>query len=600
MNDANRALATQIGHALTLHRSGDLGRALEIYRQLAEDAPNEPRVLSLFGAATLQFGRTIEGLELLTRSLELEPDQPRTMCNVAAGLSTLNRLHEALDFLGRAIALEPAFAGAHYQRAITLRDLGRLDEALLGFSRAIALDESFAEALNGRGDARRELGQLDEALEDFDRAVALRPEYADAHYNRGVALQDLKRLEASLVSYGRALELNAEMADAYNNRGRALRALNRPQEALADYERAIALRPAFAQAFNNRGVALKVLRRTEEARASYERAIALQPGFADAHWNLGLLHLLAGNFDAGWKLYEWRWKLQPARSFARPLWLGEQPITGKTLLVHAEQGLGDGLQFCRYIPLLGRLGCRIVVEVPAALLSVISTLMADFRIVERGDPLPEFDFHCPIMSLPLAFNTRMDSIPAATPYLFASTQKCLAVRRMLGVKTRPRVGLVWSGVSAHEDDPNRSLELASLQRILDLPIEFHSLQKKCGAADQAALRRFPQVLDHHLELADFSDTAALISEMDLVISVDTAVAHLAGALGQTVWILLPYSPDFRWLLDRSDSPWYPTATLFRQAAPGDWAGAVAHIEERLLERPGPSRLSHEHHVDNGH
>ena len=589
MNDANRALAAQIRHALTLHRSGDLGQALEIYRRLAEDAPNEPQVLSLFGAATLQLGMTIDGLDLLKRSLDLEPDQPSTMCNVAAGLSTLNRLDEALDFLDRAIALEPAFPGAHYQRAIALRALGRLDEALLGFSRAIALDGSFVEALNGRGDARRELGQLDGALEDFDGAIALRPEYADAHYNRGVVLQDLKRLEASLISYGRALELNAEMADAYNNRGRALRALNRPQEALADYERAIALRPRFARAFNNRGVALKVLRRMEEARASYERAIALQPGFADAHWNLALLHLLSGHFDAGWELYEWRWKLQTARNFARPLWLGEQPIDGKTLLVHAEQGLGDGLQFCRYIPLLEPLGCRIVVEVPAALISVISTLKAGFRIVERGGRLPEFDFHCPIMSLPLAFKTRMDSIPADTRYLYANPQKCLAVRRMLGVKIRPRVGLVWSGVSAREDDPNRSLELASLQRILDLPIEFHSLQKEYRAVDQAAVRRFPQVLDHHHELADLSDTAALISAMDLVISVDTSVAHLAGALGQTVWILLAYSPDFRWLLDRSDSPWYPTATLFRQTAPGDWTSAVGQIHERLLERLGPTR-----------
>lgn len=573
--------AARLARARVLHQSGDLARAIDIYLQLHEQVPGDPQLLSLLGAASLQAGKTTEGLVLLNRSLALQANQPQALCNVAVGLCTLKRPDEALEAVDGAISLNPDFPGAHFQRGMTLRTLGRLHEAMTSFDRAIGLNAQFAEALNERGTTQRTLQRLEAALADYTHAVALRPNYADAHYNRGVVLQDLRRLEESVSSYDRALEINPGIAEAYNNRGRALRALNRPEEALASYDQAIVLNPRFAQAFNNRGVALKVLGRLDSALASYECALELQPGFADAEWNIALLHLLAGDFERGWRLYEARWALQPARVFPQPLWLGERPIADKTILIHAEQGLGDAVQFCRYVPLIGRSNARIVLEVPRPLVSLASSLKADVRIVARGDELPPFDVHCPIMSLPLAFNTRLDSIPSEIPYLFADAGKAAAVRRSLGPKTRPRVGLVWSGGATHADDRNRSISLASLGPILNLPMEFHSLQKEYCGADQASLLGFPQIRDHQEELRDFSDTAALLSEMDLLVSVDTSVAHLAGALGKPVCILLPHAADFRWLLARSDSPWYPTATLFRQCSPGNWAGAIRSLKEYL-------------------
>ena len=334
-------------------------------------------------------------------------------------------------------------------------------------------------------------------------------------------------------------------------------------------------------------VSLHDLNRLDEALAGFDRAIAIQPDYAEAYWNKSLLKILIGEYLEGWKLYEWRWKKEPQinspRAYHQPLWLGDESIYHKTLLIYPEQGLGDYIQCIRYAALVEQLGAKVILEVPSRLLTLCSTLKGQPILIENGKPLPSFDYHCPVMSLPLALKTTVETIPAQIPYLYADDQRKKRWNEKLGNKTVTRIGLVWSGSTTHKSDHKRSLLLNQLTSLLVLPFEFHSLQKEIREIDVKTLTDFPKIHQHQDDQRDFSDAAALIDEMDLVISVDTAVAHLSGAMGKKTFILLPYSPDYRWMLDRADSPWYPTATLFRQPSVGDWDSVISEIRQLLSD-----------------
>ena len=314
---------------------------------------------------------------------------------------------------------------------------------------------------------------------------------------------------------------------------------------------------------------------------------AIKPDYAEAYWNKSLLKILIGEYLEGWKLYEWRWKKEPQinspRAYHQPLWLGDESIFHKTLLIYPEQGFGDYIQCIRYAALVEQLGAKVILEVPSRLLTLCSTLKGQPILIENGKPLPSFDYHCPVMSLPLALKTTVETIPAQIPYLYADDQRKKRWNEKLGNKTVTRIGLVWSGSTMNKNDHNRSLLLNQLTSLLELPVEFHSLQKEIREIDVKTLTDFSKINQHQDDLLDFSDTAALIDEMDLVISVDTAVAHLSGAMGKKTFILLPYSPDYRWMLDRADSPWYPTATLFRQPSVGDWDSVISQIRQLLSD-----------------
>jgi hypothetical protein len=452
-------------------------------------------------------------------------------------------------------------AVAHYNRGVTLHELQRIDEALAAYERAIALKPDFVEALNNRGNILAGLKRHDEALASFDRALVLRPDFAEAHNNRGVTLYELRRFD----------------------------------EALASHDRAIALKPNHPEALNNRANALHELRRHDEALASYERAIALKTGYAEAHWNEGLARLRLGDFRGGWPGYEWGWKAGhrgTERRLARPRWTGAEPLAGKTVLLYAEQGFGDAIQFVRYAPLVAGAGARVVIEAHSSLAALLSGVQNVSSVVSRGRPLPAFDFHCPLLSLPLAFGTELHTIPARVPYLSAPKARLARWKARLPSTEGLRIGLTWSGRKL--PDPDRSMALAQLAALLDLPgVHFVSLQKDLRDSDEAALRGRPGLLHLGPDLADFADTAAVIAQLDLVISIDTAVAHLAGALGKPVWILLPFSSDWRWLLDRDDSPWYPTARLFRQDKTRTWDAVIARARAALDDfvRAGPVQPS---------
>jgi hypothetical protein len=612
----NPRLLSQLG---TVHLK--LGNAEKGVRFLVESLrlePHEITTLTSYANGLASLGKFDEALSVYDRVIALQSDNAMAYYNRGFILQELKRFADSLEAYDRAIALQPAYASAYNNRGTVLQNLQRFEEALASFDRAIALKPDYAEAHNNRGSVFQELERFEEALECYERALVLLPNFSEGHYNQGNILLKLKRYAEALEAFDRAIALKTDYAEAHNNRGNALRELDRMDDALESFDRAVALRPGYVKAHNNRGTllkelmrldesieaydraitlnpdyaethynrgnALKEMKRVEESIADYDRAIAFNPDFAHAYWNKALHKILMGDFKEGWRLYEWRWKTELkdyVRAFTQPLWLGETPLEGRTILLHTEQGYGDTLQFCRYALMAERKGAKVVLEIPPPLTSLLATLPGKPLIVPTGEPMPPFDLQCPMMSLPLAFQTTLETIPAEIPYLFADPGKKAFWCEALGPKTKPRVGLTWSGKPGHKNDLQRSLPLETLKPLLELPLEFHSLQREYRDRDRALLEIGSQIRDHHNELFDFSDTAALVSEMDWVISVDTSVAHLSGALGKPVWILIPYFPDYRWQLDRSDSPWYPTAVLFRQTSRGDWATVIREVVERI-------------------
>lgn len=440
------------------------------------------------------------------------------------------------------------------QTALTMHQQGQLDLAEILYKEILQSAPSHFDALQLLATIAAQQGDSTLAVDLFDRALKVKPSFAAAWSNRGNALLELKR----------------------------------PDEALASYDRALRIQPEYALALHGRANALRELHRYDEALESYARALKAKPDYAEVHWNESLCRLLLGDFDLGWQKYEWRWKQAQSarafRNFAQPLWLGETPLAGRTILLHAEHGFGDTLQFCRYAPLVAAMGARVVLEVPPDLKLVCQTLAGVDMLLDTSESLPAFDFQTPLMSLPLAFGTRLDSIPAAVPYLHPDPVKVAAWQILLGPRTKPRIGLVWSGSTQHGNDQNRSLAASLLDELVSDAAEFICLQKEFRNDDEKFVRQQFNVRTFGEQLRDFSDTAALVAALDLVITVDTSIAHLAGALGKPVWILLPFAPDFRWLLERTDSPWYPSARLFRQPGFGQWPSVLAELRKALAEQ----------------
>jgi len=462
---------------------------------------------------------------------------------------------------------------------------GRLDAALALLQAALKSDLGRAEGFASLGLVFHALAQRERALISYEEGLRIEPDNAELLNRRGVALLELGRMHEALENFERALAVEASHFEALGNFGNAMLKLNRPQQALAAYDRALKIAPENAQLLTNRAVALRRLDRPHEAAMSAARALRARPDFAEARFVESVARLTLGDFSSGWRGYEARWAIQslaPARrKFAAPQWRGREPLDGKSILLHAEQGFGDTIQFVRYAPLVAARGGKVILEVQPTLARLCARVAGVASVVARGDELPHFDFHCPLLSLPLAFATGMTTIPADIPYLSADSKEIAAWQPPLP-QQRPRVGLVWSGARGHDNDLNRSMPLAALTPLFELAdIAFVSLQHDVREEDAAVLRSRPDVLQVGPALRDFAETAAAIASLDLVIAVDTAVAHLTGAIGKPLFLLLPYAADFRWLRERADSPWYPTARLFRQAAFGEWDSVVAVLRAEL-------------------
>jgi tetratricopeptide (TPR) repeat protein len=554
----------------------------------ADDTPRpateEAEAHVLRGNALQRQRRFDEAVAAYDAAAAIDPAYPEAFNNRGIALKSLARFDAALESYDVAIALRPGYASAHYNRGNALQELKRFAEAIASYDRAIANRTDYSAAHANKGNALVSLGRFAEAVASYDRALALRPDReAEIWGNRGAALKVLRRFKEALASYDKAIALRPDFATLHNNRGNVLQELDRPEEALVSYDTAIALAPNYGETYNNRGVALEESRRLEEAIASYAKALEHRPDYPEAIWNRAQANLLAGRFDVGWRDFEARKSTREpvgAGLHDKPLWLGDSDLRAKRIFVHCEQGFGDTIQFCRYVNLLAETGAVVLFAPQGPLRGLMHSLHADVQIVDGRDPRLDFDFHCPLLSLPLAFNTRLSTIPRTVPYLSATPDKVSAWKRRLGETEKLRVGLTWSGGTAHKNDRRRSIGLEMFRAVLDDRFQFVSLQKEVRDNDRPTLAR-ASIAHFGEQLEDFGDTAALAQSMDLVISVDTSVAHLAGALAKPVWVLIPFAPDWRWMLDRDDSPWYPSMRLFRQARRGDWHEVVQRVVKEL-------------------
>ncbi len=534
------------------------------------------------------------------------PTQKEPQSNASRLLRRGLRAHQDGEF-AKAERLYNALLAQHPDNFDALHGLGQLhcrrgryDTALVLIQAALRSDCSRADGFASLGLIFHLLRRHKEALVSYGEGLSLDPGNADLLNRRGVALLELHRPRDALADFERVLAGDPQHFEALGNCGNALIKLNRPREAVAAYDRALARAPKNAQLLTNRAVALRRLDRPREALMSTSRAIMSNPGFAPARFVESVARLTLGDFAAGWRGYESRWSVgllsSQRRGFTVPLWLGKQTpqlsLAGKTILLHAEQGFGDTIQFVRYASLVAGCGAgQVVLEVQRELKPLLMGVAGAATVIARGDPLPAFDLHCPLLSLPLAFATELTAIPVDVPYLAVSDEKTAAWRGRLP-RQGPLVGIAWSGERGHDNDLNRSIALAALAPLLGLPgITFVSLQHDVRECDEPALRSLPDLFRPATKFSDFADTAAAVSLMDAVITVDTAVAHLAGAMAKPLFLLLPFAADFRWLRERPDSPWYPSARLYRQPAFGDWQSAIAAVRQDVLRASflGPAR-----------
>ncbi|QWD13594.1 tetratricopeptide repeat protein [Polynucleobacter paneuropaeus] len=570
-----------------------------------------------YGIILSELRRYEEALASYNQAIDLKSDYAEAYSNRGTLFIKLRRYEEALASYNQAIDLKPDYAEAFNNRGNCFKELRRYEEALASYNQAIDLKPDYAEAFNNRGNCFKELRRYEEALASYKQAIDLKPDYAEAFNNRGIALAGLSRYEEALASYKQAIDLKPDYAEAFNNRGIALAGLSRYEEALASYKQAIDLKPDYAEAFNNRGIALAGLSRYEEALASYNQAISFDPDYAEAYsnrgnllvdlkslddayesfqkalaidennvnanWNFSLLNLIEGKLIEGWKGYEWRWKNKNSNkeSFSQPLWLGGQPLKNKTILLYAEQGLGDIIQFCRYVPLVAKLGAKVILEVPSELEVLLKSLEGVGQTIRFGDKRPVFDYQCPLLSLPLAFKTDLSNIPPP-PRISIDLKKGKYWQAKLGQRTKKRVGVVWSSMSNFKHDGKRSLTLEKFLKALPPDgYEYICLQKEIKECDQEIFKANRNIKFFGGDLNDLTDTSALIDCVDLVISTCTSVPHLSASLGKDTWLLLSFVPDWRWFLDRGDSPWYPSMQLFRQEKINDWSGVLQRVKLRL-------------------
>ncbi|MCA4919622.1 MAG: tetratricopeptide repeat protein [Roseomonas sp.] len=617
MKQPSRAISRKLAEAIALLQRSEFAAARAAFGSILKLDPRNFDALHFAGIAAAQMGYLEEGEALIRRAVEINPRHAAAQGNHGSALIRLGRHEDALTSLDRAIALDPNRANAHQNRGVALMRMKRLKDSVAAFDRAIALKPDNAESHNDRACALMDQYKLEDALAGFEKALSLRPGSPYFLANEALVLTALQRpaeaLEAAeaallgkpddtsaliartqallalgrpsdgLCTIDRALKINPELAEVHLWHSTTLILLGQPEEALLAAETARSLAPKDASAHRGYGFALGNLNRLEEAMVSYDHALTLQPDERESLWNRALALLVLGRFEDGWLAYEYRnlrHKTLAARKYPKPLWWGKQPLKDQRLYIYWEQGLGDTIHFARYALLAAAAGAEVAFSVQDPLLRLFKGFDSAITVIGQNEAPTEFDLHCPLLTLPLAFGTRLETIPAfENGYLKAPAEDAAPWDQRLP-KGRRRIGLVWSGSQMHGNDANRSVPFAKISPLLQTSDVWVSLQKEVREADRAALAG-SGILDVSAELGDFADTAALISALDLVISVDTSVAHLAGALGKPTWVMVPFAPDFRWLLDREDTPWYPKMRLFRQSRAGDWDGVIARIGEAL-------------------
>lgn len=572
--------------ASRLHEAGRIGEAVQLYQRILQIDPHHADALHRLGVAAHQTGRTDLALELIGRAIERDGRHPGYPVDLGNILLERGRAEEAAESFRHALRLQPGLAIAHYNLGNAFRILGKFDKAMAAYAEAASLRPDYAEAHNNHGMAAQALGRLEAAETAFALALVTRPAYAEAHANLGVVQLDRGRLAEAGGCFRRAIALNPALPEAHNGLGDVLKRRGRLEEAEAVFGRALTARPFYAEAHHNLGLNRQEQGRPRDAVAAFAQAIQYEPALAEAHFAQSLSLLKLGAWPEGWRKYDHRWaqKSEPMvrlRTYPQPLWTGDAP-QGRTILLWPEQGFGDTIQFARFAGEMARLGWKVVLEVPRELSRLLAAL-PDVAVVPEGGGLPPFDVHFPLMSVPARLGVTPDRLPHGLDLRADAEATRLWRSRLPGGGLK--VGVAWRGNPGHRRDRCRSMSPVAFADFLDQPgIVAVSLQKDGRAEELEALPAGRPLYDAGPDLGDFADTAALVAALDLVISVDTSVLHLAAALGVPCWGLIDHAGDWRWLTGRRDSPWYPSLRLFRQPARGDWASVTAAVRAELSDQ----------------
>lgn len=618
-----RRLTDLLAEGIHIHQTGDLMRAESLYDQILSADPDNADALNLKGVIAYQLGNNSEAVECIRKSIQLNPNVSYYHNNLGNALFNMENEDEASHCFQEAIRLMPHNVEAHNNFGNVLRKLGRTDEAMQQYEKAIQIDPGYDAALNNMANLLKKAGKCEEAIAIYKNALKGRPDSAEIHFNLGNALEDAERLEEAIDHYKKAIEIYPEFAGAHNNLGNAYKKINQYVHSDKHYKKAILLQPDFAKAHanlgdlyrkqRNFGDSLKYCRRAVsldpdfargyvnagntlldqgcygEALCEYQKAIDISPDLADAHYNKGLILLLQGKLQRGWEEYEWRFK---SREIAKdigyeenniPEWDGSR-LDGKIILILSEQGMGDHIQFLRYLPLVKERGGRVIFKCRPELIRLFKDYKGIDVLIEESsfnetDIKPEVCIQ--LLSLPRIFKTTVNTIIGDVPYLKVDRQIVDEWKSVIDFKSL-NIGIVWSGSKSHKNDRNRSCTLFDFASLADVSgVRYYGLQKEDTGTGGPELTEGMKIEDLGKRLNDFYDTSAVIMNMDLIITVDTAVAHLAGALGRPVWTLLPFVPDWRWMLDRNNTPWYPTMRLFRQPGHGDWGSVMKEVVSEL-------------------
>ncbi len=569
------------------HQAGRLEQAEALYKIVTKNHPDHSSALHSLGMIACQRGQYRLAAEFVAKAVAADRQIPQFHNTLGVVLAAVGKTQKAIDAYRRAISLKPDYAEAYANMADTLQSQGQYPAALENCKKAIQLQPALAGAYYNLANILRQQGRHDEAIENYQHVIRLKPDFAMAHGNLAVTLKEHGRNAEAVESYKQAIRLMPADATLRHDLGTVLKDCQRCDEATESYKQAIRLKPDYPKAYNSLGVAMKECNRCPEAIENYEQAIRLKPDYADAHWNRSLALLLSARLAEGWKEYQRRYDDLNTINYPyynqNTLWNGSS-FAGKTLLVRYQQGLGDNIQFARYLPMVKERGGKVIYETKKPLTNLLRPLDGIDELVEvssNGRPAASFDLHISLMDLPRIFGTTIETIPSNVPYLYADPAKAQVWRNRIPPKDLT-VGILWAGAPAHRNDRNRSCTLADFAPLAEIDgIQLYGLQK--GDAPNQADTSPAEIIAANLgeEFEDFTDTAAAIENMDLVVSVDTAVLHLAGAMGKPTWALLPFAPDWRWMLERQDSPWYPTMRLFRQKRPGCWPDVFADVKKEL-------------------
>jgi len=566
---------------------GNLGKfdhSFEFMKVACSQSNCSPEALYYFGSAQLKKGLFDQAIESFKQSISKGGEFFEALHNLATAQAHIGDLKSAINNYQKCLRFGNLSHELFYNIARIFDDLKQYEDAIAYYDKALGIKPDYAAAWSNKGLTLHELKRFDEAIAHYDKALDLNPDYAESWSNKGLTLHELKRFDEAIAHYDKALDLKPDYAEGWSNKAVTLHALKRFDEAIAHYDKALDLKPDYAEGWSNKGVTLHELKCYVEAITHYDKALSLKPDHHEASWNKSLSMLLHGDFERGLPLYESRWQVAKVseiagkRLFDKPTWLGKESLQHKTILLYGEQGFGDFIQFCRYGKLVADLGAKVILEVPKPLAGLMKALDGISQLVIKGEELPFIDYQCPLLSLPLALKTTLSNILANASYLAADPNKVAKWKLKLGERSKKRIGLVWSSMSSFKDDSKRSLMLIDLIKALPPErFEYICLQKELKDCDREFFESYKNIRFFGNELEDFSDTAALIENLDLVISTCTSVPHLSAALGKQTWILLSYVPDWRWLLGRDDSPWYPAVKLYRQLAIGDWSSVLNKV-----------------------